>query len=214
MNNNISSPAERHIAKVVIFFVAVTGLLTLATSQLQTDYAPAITGISVVIGMLMTWFGRDLVFQKLLMKVPAVNPKHKLTSGTWNIHISFDDGDGSGVKDRSGSVTMSASLLGVRIEGGRLLNVKDNKTTMNGWYAESAEMVTYEDHDILYYLYKVPVTDKNGVRHGEEKFEKIGFVCASRKKDTDIFEGYFRDIRVRSGMNHVREGKIRLVFNQ
>lgn len=209
-----NSPSERHIAKIVVFFVGLTGAITLAISALMpTTYALWVTVATLIIGMLFTWFGREQVFHKVLMRVPAVNPKHKLSSGTWNIHISFEDADEAGPKERSGSVTMFASLMGVRIEGGRLLNVKDNNTTMNGWYADAAEMVTYEDHDILYYLYKVPVSDKNGVRDEAGRFEKVGFVCASRRKDEDVFEGYFRDIRVRSGMDHVREGKIRLVFN-
>lgn len=209
---NHSSPAEKHVAKIVIFFVGLTGLVCLAgPNYLPQPYATVWTVGAIVFGMAVTWFGRDYVFQKILMRVPSVNPKHKLTTGTWNIHITFNDGDGSGDKERSGSVTMTASLLGVRISGGKLLNVKDNRTTMNGWYAEAAELVTYDGHEILYYLYKVPVADSSNVR--EVTYEKIGFVCASRKRDGDFFEGYFRDIRVRDGMSGVREGTIRLVFN-
>lgn len=209
-----NSPAERHIAKVVIFFVGLTGLVTIVTSTLTpTPYASYVTAATVLMGIAITWYGREHVFQMVLMRVPAVNPKHKLSSGTWNIHITFDDGDGTGPKERSGSITMSASLLGVRIEGRRLLNAKDNRTTMNGWFADSAEIVTYDGHDILYYLYKVPAFDKNGLRDDDNKLEKIGFVCASRKKDSEVFEGYFRDIRVRAGMGPIREGTIRLVFN-
>lgn len=209
-----NSPAERHIAKIVIFFVGLTSAITLAVAQLApSPYAIYAAGATALFGMAVTWFGREQVFQKILMRVPAVSPKHKLASGTWNIHITFDDGDGLGAKERSGSVTIFPSLLGVRIEGGMLLNIKDRRTTMNGWYADAAEMVTYEGHDILYYLYKVPIVDKSGLRSDENKFEKIGFVCASRMKDTNIFEGYFRDIRVREGIDKTREGEIRLVFN-
>ncbi|MEN9864708.1 MAG: hypothetical protein RL748_298, partial [Pseudomonadota bacterium] len=60
---------------------------------------------------------------------------------------------------------------------------------------------------------KVPMIDKNKMNGDQIKFEKIGFVCASRQKDTDIFEGYFRDIRVISGLNHVREGIIKITYN-
>lgn len=208
-----NSPAERHIAKIVIFFVGVTGLVTLLSSALTpTAYAPHVTAVVVLFGMAVTWFGREHLFQKVLARVPAVNPKYKLSSGTWNIYITFDDDDGDGPKERSGSVKMSTTLLGVRIEGGKLLDVRNNKTTMNEWYADAAEIVTYEGHDILYYLYKVPIVERSGVQEGEEKFEKIGFVCAYRKKDNDVFDGYFRDIRVRTDMSQVREGTIRLVF--
>lgn len=210
----LNTPAERHIAKVVIFFVGITAAVMLGTTALlPTSWGSLVATLTVIFGMLGTWFGREQIFQKILMRVPAVNPKHKLKSGTWNIHISFDDGDGTGQKERYGSVTMAASLLGVRIEGGRLMNVRDKQTTMNGWYAEAAEMVTYDGHDILYYLYKVPVVDSSGARADESKFEKIGFVCASRNKEEDLFVGYFRDIRVRSGINQIREGAIRLVYN-
>ena len=195
-----NSPAERHIAKIVIFFVGLTGFITLLTSALTpTRYAPYVTIITIVFGMLVTWFGRELVFQKVLMLVPAVNPRHKLQRGTWNIYIKFDDSDGQGTKERSGCVTMYPSLLGIRIKGGMLLNEKNKRITMNGWYADAAEVITYDDHDILYYLYKIPIVDKNGVREDENKFEKIGFVCAIRLKGEKIFEGHFRDIDVKTG---------------
>jgi hypothetical protein len=113
-----NSPAERHIAKIVIFFVGLTGFITFLTSALSpTRYAPYVTFITIVFGMLVTWFGRELVFQKVLMLVPAVNPRHKLQRGTWNIYIKFDDSDGQGTKERSGCVTMYPSLLGIRIKG-------------------------------------------------------------------------------------------------
>ncbi|MDD2272622.1 MAG: hypothetical protein PHP95_13395 [Desulfuromonadaceae bacterium] len=209
----LTSVREKHIAKIIIFFVGVTGICSqLSNALLPTPYAPILTAVAVLLAMAITWFGKEFLFQKILLKVPAVNPKYKLSVGTWNIHITFDDGGGKALEERSGSVTMTSSLLGVKIFGGKLLNVKNNRTTMNGWYAENAELVTYDNHDILYYLYKIPI-DNTTNGDDEMKFEKIGFVCASRVKGTDLFEGYFRDIRIKAGMNNVREGKIRLVFN-
>jgi hypothetical protein len=210
-----NSPAERHIAKIVMFFVGLTGFITyLSLSLTPTRYAPYVTIVTIVFGMLGTWFGRELVFQKILMLVPSVNPRHKLPRGTWNIYIKFDDSDGQGTKERSGCVTMYPSLLGIRIKGGMLLNEKNKRITMNGWYADAAEVVTYDDHDILYYLYKIPIVDENGVREDENKFEKIGFVCAIRVKGEKIFEGYFRDIDVKTGASRYREGTVSLFFSE
>lgn len=211
----IKNPAETYLVRIFILIIGLLGLIMMAINLwVPNEYKSYVYGLSLICTCLILWFGNEKVFHFLLTQVPVIKTKYKRTSGEWTIYISFEDEDGDGEKTRTGGVTMSPSLFGIRIKGKALLNPNTGKTTMNNWYAENAELIAYDDHEVLYYLYKIPLEKKNDSEDSENKFEKIGFVCASRIRNaSSSFVGEFHDIHVKSGIGTVRHGKIHLVKN-
>lgn len=209
MSNN-TTPTEKHFVKIVIFFIGITALILEAINQLSpTEYKLYAKIGSLLFAGIVLWFGKDKVFSSIL-SIPAINPKPNIKTGTWSIRITFTDQGHTEPKERTGTIKISSSLTGIKIKGGKLLDAQDTgRTTMSKWHSDVTELITYDKHDILYYIYKIPT------QKGEEsRLEKVGFVCAIRENDSDIFTGLFRDIKVRDGMQQIREGKIQLFYSE
>jgi hypothetical protein len=211
----IKNPIEIYLVRILIMFVGLFGLLNIAINlYVPAEFKSYVSTVSFFLLLAFLWFGYEKIFHFLLTQVPVINSKYKLTNGEWTIFITFEDADDQGEKVRTGGVTMSSSLLGIRIEGKALLNPNTGKKTMNNWYAENGELVLYDNHEIIYYLYKIPINEGAIGDNSENKFEKIGFVCVSREKNVNAaFEGAFHDISVKSGLGIVRQGKIQLSKN-
>mgnify|MGYP003387125898 CR=1 FL=1 len=211
----IKNPVETYLVRIVILLVGLVGLLNIAINQwVPAEFKSYVSSISLLLLLAFLWYGYERIFHFLLTQVPVIKSQYKLTNGEWTIFITFEDDDDQGEKTRTGGVTMSSSLLGIRIEGKALLNPNTGKTTMNNWYAENGELVLYDNHEIIYYLYKIPINEGIADDNSENKFEKIGFVCVSREKNANAaFEGAFHDISVKSGLGIVRQGKIQLIKN-
>jgi hypothetical protein len=201
---------EKHIVKIIIAFVALVGILfSLVDFFASGNYALYWKIAVLVFSLLIIWFGKELVFHKMISLIPSMDPGRSITNGSWNLKITFKDEGSDDLKERTGTVSFLNSLVGVKVRGKKLLNLATNKTTMNGWYSDNAEIVKYDNHEVLYYLYKIPV-EKGKVGKLGEKYEKIGFVCATKINSDDVFKGVFRDIQVGSGLGKIREGHIYL----
>jgi|JI6StandDraft_1071083.scaffolds.fasta_scaffold381283_1 hypothetical protein len=159
--------------------------------------------------VLVLWFGKERIFRGLIQS-PALRPEYDFRRGMWNVVIEFDDEDGKGSQTRTGTLEVCHQVYGIDIRGNTLMNPGTNQTTMNGWYAENIDIISYDQHQLLAYLYKVPVADALGTDGTDERFEKVGFVYAIRKNDTPVFAGEFRDITVCSDISRSRVGKIRI----
>lgn len=211
----IENPIEKHLVKVIIFFMIITGALVEVKSYLivNTDYSTAVFIVLMLFLGFSTYLGRENLFHWVINRVPAMKPKYALSNGTWTIHITFNDHLLEREKVRTGTVHISASLIGVRIVGGSLLNPKNNSVTMNDWFAENAELNTYGNTETLYYIYKIPSNNNMINQQTDIQFEKIGFVHAVKQNNADCFIGFFEDIRVENKSNKSchRRGKIVLV---
>ncbi len=211
---------ERRLARIVVFLVAVFGLLSLSSQVLQrAELISSNTSIllsfgSIIIACLVAWFGEEEFVQKILGRISFLRLNQRLECGRYQIRINFDDMDGKGKKERTGYIDVKPSLSGVRIEGGKLLDPgadgKKNKITMNEWFATEADLVSYDNHEIIFYLYKIPVDPAPAGE--EDSYEKIGLVYAQREKNklatNRVFEGAFHDIMVKSSFGTHRQGSI------
>lgn len=206
---------EKVVAKLVICLSGIFGLVPfLSEFAPKSEYQIYLKFALFAAAFLIVFFGKEKILLFIINHIPAAKANRSI-DGNWTIKISFEESEseseGEGEteeKIRTGAVKFESSLIGVKVKGDKLLNPKTDKVTMNYWYAENAEIVTYEGHDVLYYLYKIPF-DKKERDDKSSKYQKVGYVCAIKKKNEDVFVGFFHDITVTTGDgDKKRTGKV------
>ncbi|WP_332859508.1 hypothetical protein [Janthinobacterium svalbardensis] len=199
---------EKYIAKVMVFFVTAISFILASLDFLALGtYAPYAKIAVGLFACIVLWFGKEKIMQVIVKIVPATAASRSITDGVWSLRICFKEGNKN--QERTGTVTFKNSLIGVKVRGQNLLNPATSKTTMNGWQADNAEIITYDNHQVLYYMYKIPSSKTDG-RKSEDQYEKIGFVCAIRDADKDVFQGHFNDIQIGKSAGKSRKGTITL----
>lgn len=184
--------------------------LAATSGYLPNELALGAKALAALLAILAAWFATENIVQSVLQRAPFLAPRPSLSTGPWNIRISFDDNDGRGMKEREGQIEVRRSLLGVRVIGGELRNPKTDEITMNQWFAIDADLINYDKHDIIYYLYKIPMVRDRGVVDAE-RYEKIGYVFARRNNGELVFTGEFFDIQIgATSETRQRRGSVKL----
>lgn len=184
--------SERYAVKTIIF---ITGLYSISLVLLNffiTDKQHGLyASIAFVIVMsFILYFGQDKIFGKILLSlVPSTKEKKDIKDGTWQIVISFEDSKNNNEPTkRSGTLHFENAFIGMKVIGGRLLDMQTEEIERVGWFSEDAEILDYEGKKILKYIYKIyGKTEK-------DKVEKVGVVVATKAKEEEIFSGIFTDI--------------------
>lgn len=200
--------SEKHVIKVVVFLVALYGFLITLINYLVTDTeTKLISSIAfIIISSACLVVGQEAIFGKLLLSIiPSTRRENSLKRGAWHLVIKFQDDKGGQEQTRGGILNFEPSLIGMKVKGGTLINHETDEIERQGWFSDDAEIIEYEDKEIIKYIYKI-----YGKKE-KEKVEKVGIVIASRGVDDNDkpFSGIFRDISL--AQNQVsREGTVSL----
>lgn len=202
-NNN-----EKKAVKAIIFIVSMMELLRQLiphiTPEKYSSYSNVIFAVTFAISVGIIYFGKERFFIFLFKYVPVMKDEN-ITGEDWNIKISFKE-DGK-EKIRTGVVKIKHTINGVRLIGGQLIDINNKKVTMNNWFSESAEIIKFDNHAVLFYIYKIPSDN--------EKHKKIGFVYAIKKADADCYEGFFYDIRTsETEKESLRKGDVEIYLQK
>lgn len=202
-NNN-----EKNAVKGMLLIISLLELFRQVISMVTPEELSYIKQpmyfVTFVATMAIIYFGKEKVFSFVFKYIPAVRNEN-ITGENWNIKITFKEADKD--KVRAGMVTIKNTINGVRLIGGQLIDINNKKKTMNHWFSESAEIIKFDNHAVLYYIYKIP--------GDSEKHKKIGFVYAIKKDDADCFEGFFYDMRTNEvGTEALRSGEVEIYLEQ
>ena len=195
-NNN-----EKNIVKSIICLLAIIELFrTIATYIMANRYESYIHNIThaliVFIVLSSIWLGKEKFFSFILKNMPSTK-NEDIPTEDWVINIKFKDMENE--KQRTGTVKIINTISGVRLVGDELTDFNNHTVTMNNWYSEYADVIKFDNHSVLYYIYKIP--DNDG------KYKKIGFVYAVKSKDGKIYNGYFQDMKVHDSQSAVENNR-------
>lgn len=154
-----------------------------------------VAGILIALHFLM-FFIKGNRFVRIIHKWVAKIGNDDI-NGDWELVISYHDIGRE--TSRYGPCKIESSFLGVKIYGDKIFDSSTKKVELEDWVAEKADIVYYENKEILFYLYVTYENDPNNPT-------KFGMVNAEKKGD-DVYEGYFRDLQVDSGKT-TRQGKV------
>ncbi|NSY33710.1 hypothetical protein DS891_08930 [Pseudoalteromonas sp. JC28] len=194
--------AENKLVNIVIWLISLYGVAISFFSYFvsKAEYRVGLSLVFLFVSFLILYLGKERIFGDLLLKVVGNKQfDDSLKGGVWHLQISFDD------QTRTGNLKFKKSLIGMKVIGESLVDSKTGKVERLGWYAEDAEIIRYNDKEILKYIYKVSGKDN------QEKIEKVGIVLASREHGTtnEPFKGIFKDISLKESQIS-REGTVML----
>lgn len=199
---------EKNVVKGIIFIILLIEFFKIIASHLVPSSYPElkkyVEAITVIVALILIYFGKEAFFSFIFSYIPSV--KNKIITGRkWNITISFTENNEN--KTRTGMVEIKNTISGVRLIGGQLIDNSNKRKTMNNWFSESAEIIKFDNHAVLFYVYKIP--------GDSEKHKKIGFVYAIKKADADCFEGFFYDMRTNeTGAEAQRNGEVAIYLDE
>ncbi|WP_306523196.1 hypothetical protein [Rheinheimera sp.] len=179
---------EKNTVKAMIFLLLSAELIRYFIKLFPLgDYADILNAALVIVFAAIVYFGKEKFFSFIFRFIPAVK-NSDIPDLNWMIKIKFSD---DGVeKERVGNVKIINTINGFRLIGGELTDFNNDRTTMNNWYSESAEIIRFDNHSVLYYIYKIPSSGDAG------KYSKIGFVYAVKSQEQNLFNGYFQDMKI------------------
>jgi hypothetical protein len=195
------SKNEKNIAKLIFTLSTILGILQLLISQIKHlglgHYEIIAQIILIPIYLISLWFGKEKVISWTINSLPIFE-RTEIPSGSWSIIINFDENNE--IEERTGNMQISHSVYGAKITGGPLIDKKRKKTSMNSWYSEFAELVKFDNHSVIFYIYRIP--------EGKSQKEKIGFVYGTKKQDEHLFEGFFHDMKLIETEKNLRSGTV------
>jgi hypothetical protein len=153
-----------------------------------------IPGVQLVLLGMEEGLFTDKIFQLIgkIHKDPYV--------GNWNLKIFYDNNLEHAL---SGNVVFYDSVSGLRMEGGKITNDK-NEVQVFEWHSHSVELLEYKDEVKLIYTY-FTYNDATCIAP-----TKIGLAILSRNDESKPFVGTFKDYEVANGKT-VKEGNVSLI---
>ena len=189
---NIFNSTEKRAVKHVVFLAGLYGVFVAGIMELSKSNQNGIyfsIAFIIISTILLVWKQEAIFGHILLNLLPSTKAHESLQDGTWQIVISFRESDSVEKKSiRSGTLQFKNSFIGMKVIGDKLLDHETSEIERTGWFSEDAEIIDYNDKQVLKYIYKIYGKSNNNT------VQKVGVVVATKEAEDERFTGIFNDI--------------------
>ena len=201
------SDREKAVSKAIIVIGSIYIVFLTLLQRIIQCYLPELPiGIQtlLVLALFITtivilFLGKEKIFGFLFKSSMVLDARRRYMLGAWKISIEYEDQD-KNLKNRLGFFNLKSTSGGSYVfEGGKLIDIKDNKVVANSWSSCFADIITNdEDKEIFIYVYCI---NRDGHKSDDtsEEYDKLGIgvaMCEKNNKKCKIYKGIFTDFKL------------------